>query len=160
MVRILRLLVWLTIAWCVMTSTHELGHLLGGWASGGTLQTFDLAPWRVPYSIFSPDPHPLVTLWSGPLIGVMAPSAVAWTCRRNGLWFIASFCMLANGLYLATGWLSGDRYLDAPQLLDHGAHPLALLAYCTLTIVFGYARFRQACIHLWTDAANGPPQDD
>lgn len=129
-----------------MTFTHELGHMIGGACCGGVLQSADLRPWRLPYSIFEPDPFPLVTLWAGLLIGVLAPVAVAMIVRRDGMWFIANFCVLANGAYIAVAWFSGDRFLDTPRLLEHGVSPFTIAAYCVLTIGFGYVGFRRSCI--------------
>ncbi|RMF40779.1 MAG: hypothetical protein D6753_10925 [Planctomycetota bacterium] len=57
----------------VMAFTHEIGHIVGGWCCGGTLKTADLIPWHLPYSIFDPDPKPLVTLWCGPILGIVVP---------------------------------------------------------------------------------------
>ncbi len=129
-----------------MTFTHELGHIMGGVCCGGKLQAADLWPWHLPYSIFEPDPRPLVTLWCGPLIGVLLPMALAVILRREWAWFIAHFCIIANGSYLAAAWFSGDRYLDTPKLLEHGASPIAITLYCLLTIVGGYVGFRRACV--------------
>lgn len=129
-----------------MTTVHESGHVVCGWASGGTLQRTDLLPWHMPYSLFEPDPRPLVTLWGGPLVGVLVPLAFALVVRRAGTWFVAYFCLLANGAYLAAAWVSGERYLDTPQLLEHGAHPATIAAYCALTIGFGYVGLRRQCI--------------
>ncbi len=143
--RVIPLLLLLIVAWCVMTFTHECGHLLGGWLGGGTLQQFDLAPWRLPYSLFDPDPRPLLTLWSGPLLGVAVPLLAALVIRRPWIWFIAYFCLLANGIYLAAAWVSGDRFLDTQRLLDHGAHPITIVLYCLITIPTGYLGFRHAC---------------
>lgn len=128
----------LTASWLVMTSIHELGHIVGGWCSGAKLQQVDLLPWHLPYSIFDPDPLPLVTLWCGPVLGVLVPLTVALLLRQYWMWFIANFCLLANGVYIAAAWFSGDRYLDTPQLLAHGAHPFTIALYCTLTIGGGY----------------------
>ena len=143
----------LIAAWCVMTLTHELGHVLCGWLGGGRLQRADLLPWHLPYSIFDPDPHPLVTLWGGPILGVLIPFAVATAMRRKLAWGIAHFCMLANGSYLATAWLTGDRYLDTARLLQNGAHPLSIALYCAVTIGFGYRGFRNYCIELLSPVA-------
>ncbi|MEZ6058125.1 MAG: hypothetical protein R3C01_15610 [Planctomycetaceae bacterium] len=129
-----------------MTFTHEMGHIIGGTCCGGSLQSADLLPWHLPYSIFEPDPYPLVTLWAGLIFGALAPVAVAMVIQRNGMWFIANFCVLANGSYIATAWISGDRYLDTPKLLEHGASPIAISLYCLLTIGFGYVGFRRSCI--------------
>ena len=140
----------LLAAWCVMTLTHELGHILGGWVSGGTLTQADLVPWRMPYSFFEPNPYPLFTLWCGPLFGVIGPVVIGAMVRERWAWFIADFCILANGMYIATAWLSGDHHLDAPKLLEHGAQPESILVYCVVTIGIGYVRFRQDCIRVLT----------
>ena len=102
---------------------------MGGWLGGGTLQQADLRPWHLPFSIFSPDPRPLLTLWCGPILGVLAPCGVALVVRQNWMWLIANFCLLANGLYLALAWLSGDRLLDTVRLLEAGAWPAAIAVY-------------------------------
>ena len=138
----------LAASWCVMTVVHETGHIVCGWACGGTLQDADIAPWHLPHSSFDPDPLPLVTLWGGPVIGALLPLTVAALIRRYWLWFIAYFCVLANGAYLATAWVSGERNLDTPKLLLQGAHPVTIVAYCALTIGIGYIGFRRQCIRV------------
>ena len=136
----------LVASWFVMTFVHEIGHIVCGYACGGTLSDADLLPWHLPYSFFEPDPYPLVTLWGGPIIGVMIPVAVAFLIRSNWMWFIAYFCLLANGTYLATAWVSSDRLLDTPKMLEHGAHPISIAIYCLLTIGIGYTGFRRHCV--------------
>ena len=138
----------LAASWCVMTVVHESGHVICGWIGGGQLQEADLTPWRLPYSRFQPDPHPLLTLWGGPVIGAMLPLIAAAIAKQRWLWFIAYFCLLANGGYLATAWISGERFLDTPRLLHHGAHPATIAAFCVATIATGYYGFRKECIRL------------
>lgn len=152
--RLLRFVALLVASWCVMTFTHEAGHIIGGWLSGGTLQAAELRPWRLPYSIFGPDPRPLITLWSGPLLGVILPLAVALLIRRSWAWFIADFCLLANGAYLTAAWFSGDGFLDTPRMIEAGASPVAIAIYCALTLGIGYIRFRRDCVHIF--AHSGP----
>ena len=94
---------------------------------------------------FPPAWERLVTLWGGPILGVMIPAAIAFVIRTRWIWFVAYFCMLANGLYIATAWVSGDRFLDTPKMLEHGAHPISIAVYCLLTIGFGYVGFRRYC---------------
>lgn len=137
---------WLVVAWCVMTLTHELGHIVCGLSCGGRLVSFELRPWRLPHSLFAPDPCPLIRLWGGPLLGVLIPLALAWSIRRTAAWLVAHFCTLSNGLYLAAGWASGGRFLDTAELLQHGAHPAAIMLYCIVTISIGYIGFRRHCI--------------
>jgi len=155
--RVIRFLILLSVSWCVMTFTHEIGHVIGGWVCGGHLKTAELRPWQLPYSIFNPDPYPLVTLWSGPILGVVIPVGLALFIRQSVAWFVASFCVLANGLYLAVGGLSGDNLLDTSQLLQHGAHPLSIGLYCLVTISIGYVGFRRSCIRVFSvnDRKNG-----
>lgn len=138
----------LVAAWTVMTFTHELGHLMGGFVGGAKLTSVDLAPWRLPYSIHSPDPYPLLTLWAGPILGVTVPMSLAAFVRSGWAWLIADFCLLANGCYLALAWLFGDRWLDTARLLDAGTHPAWIAAFCVITIAIGYVRFRADCVRL------------
>lgn len=152
--RVLQFVILLVASWSAMTFTHESGHLIGGWLCGGTLKAADVLPWHLPYSIFDPDPHPLITLWSGPILGVVVPFVIALIMRRNWMWFLAHFCMLANGAYLATAWASGDKYLDTPKLLEHGAHPATIAIYCLLTICFGYRGFRRHCIRVLSSSSS------
>ncbi len=143
--RVAEFILLLAAAWCVMTVTHESGHILCGWAAGGTLREAAIAPWNLPHSHFDPDPLPLVTLWGGPILGVLVPLAIAIILRRGWCWFIAYFCLIANGSYLAIAWYTGERFLDTPKLLHHGAPPTTIAAYCVITILVGYWGFRKQC---------------
>ncbi len=146
--RWLKLVVLIVAGWCVMTFTHECGHIVGGWLSGATLRSAELRPWHLMHSLYEPDPYPLITLWSGPVLGALVPLGVALIVRREWMWFLAHFCLLANGAYLATAWISGDRFLDTRRLLDAGAWPISIGAYCLLTVGWGYFRFRANIITL------------
>ena len=151
--RLLQLAILLLTSWCVMTFIHESGHIICGCACDGRLTSADLIPWHLPYSLFDPNPRPLVTLWGGLVLGVVIPLAIALVIRRDWMWFVSHFCTLANGAYLATAWISGDRYLDTPKLLEHGAHPATIAIYCLLTIGFGYVGFRRQCIRVISSGA-------
>ena len=155
--RLLKFAGLLVASWCVMTFTHEMGHIVAGSCCGGTLQSADLRPWRLPYSLFNPDPMPLVTLWAGPILGVIVPVALALIVRRNWMWFIAHFCVIANGTYIATAWYSGDRYLDTAKLLEHGSPPLLIAVYCAITITAGYFGFRHCCMLLFDSQVKSGP---
>lgn len=143
-------LLLLILSWCVMTFTHELGHIITGCCSGGHLQKWDLAPWRLPYSFFDPNPHPLLTLWGGPILGAVIPCVVATVWRSNRGWFVAYFCVLANGIYLLLAWWSGERFLDTPQLLEQGASRFSVGLFCLVTISMGYIGIRKTCMLLLT----------
>src|SRR5262249_47830389 len=71
------------------------------------------------------NPHPLVVVWAGPVLGVLLPLAlwgVAALLRLPGafvLRFFAGFCLIANGAYLGVG--SFDRIGDCGEMLRHGS---------------------------------------
>ncbi|XZE22087.1 hypothetical protein SH449x_002003 [Pirellulaceae bacterium SH449] len=144
--RYCRFALLMVLSWTVMTFTHEMGHIVGGLCGGGKLTSASVVPWRIPYSIFDPDPFPLVTLWSGLSFGAMMPVIAATVINRPSVWFVAHFCLLANGSYIAVAWLTGDSYLDTARLLAHGASPLSIAVYCMITIGWGYFGFRNSCI--------------
>jgi hypothetical protein len=148
--RWLHLLMMLCLAWLTMTTTHEVGHIVSGLASGGVLRHADLWPWHLPFSLFEPHPHPLITLWMGPVLGVSLPVGLAMVIRRKWSWFVANFCILANGCYLATAWITGDRFLDTAQLLAAGAWPVSVFGFCAVTILVGYVRFRESCVEIFS----------
>ncbi|TWU51999.1 hypothetical protein [Rubripirellula reticaptiva] len=147
MTRMLTAIGLLVVAWSIMTTTHEIGHVVGGWCGGATLTKFSIAPWRLPFSLHSPDPNPRLTLWAGPLLGTLGPFCVAAAIRRRWAWFVADFCMLANGCYLALAWISGERFLDTPRMLAAGVAPATIATYCAMTISLGYVRFRADCVN-------------
>lgn len=157
---VIRLAALLVLAWPVMTITHEVGHLIGGWLGGATLVDVQLMPWQLPYSVFHPDPHPRLTLWSGPLFGALAPLVVAAILRRPAVWWVAWFCMLSGGVYLAIGAFAGGRELDTPRLLHHGASPWSIVAFSLLTIGWSYPRFRDACIACLRDQDDSTDSED
>lgn len=145
-------------SWCVMTTTHELGHIVVGLACGGTLVHADIVPWHPPHSMFDPDPYPLLTLWGGPILGVALPNLFAWLLRKSWAWFVADFCTLANGCYISLAWLTGDSYLDTTRLLNEGASLWSVVLYCFLTIGFGYFAFRRDCIEVLSARSNLSPK--
>ncbi|QDT04127.1 hypothetical protein K227x_25150 [Rubripirellula lacrimiformis] len=150
---------WMVVSWVVMCVTHEIGHIIGGFIGGAELTDFDLAPWRLPYSIHQPDPVPRLTLWSGPIFGVVAPLVIASVLRYRWAWLVADFCVLANGSYLALAWVSGDPLLDTPRMLSAGVSPWTIGLYCLVTIAAGYVLFRRDCIRFFESASNASKPD-
>jgi hypothetical protein len=150
---VLRFMLLLVLSWSVMVTTHELGHIVSGCCLGATLDDFDIRPWRLQYSLFSSDSHPLLTLWGGPVLGVLAPLAVAMLFSTPEIWFVADFCLLANGVYLALAWIAGDSHLDTPRILQHGGSPVVVAIFCMITIGIGYLRFRRDVIAVFSKAS-------
>ncbi|WP_146580826.1 hypothetical protein [Neorhodopirellula pilleata] len=141
-----------------MTFSHEIGHLIGGWCGGATLTGYSVSPWRLPFSLHNPDPNPMLTLWAGPVLGVTLPILAALLIRQSWCWFVADFCLLANGVYLALAWWAGDRFLDTPRMLAAGVAPISIITFCLATVALGYVRFRADCIHVLAIDAQEPSE--
>lgn len=115
-----------------MQGIHEFGHVVAAMLTGGEVERI---VWRVDTfsrTDVSPNPHPLIVCWAGPLLGAALPliACAAFSRRRrvSPLWqFFAGFCLIANGSYLAAGSL--DRAGDAGTLLEQGV-PAWLLWIC------------------------------
>ena len=150
------------LGWCVMGATHEAGHLLGGWAGGGTPRDWWLGPWPPPHSRVAPDPHPALTLWAGPVLGCGVPVLLAalvpgrWPRWRARGWFLADFCLLANGAYLLVAWVTGDRLLDTARLLAAGVSPVRIALFAGTATAVGYVRFREDCRAVWERRGRRP----
>jgi hypothetical protein len=137
-------------SWLGMQAVHECGHVLGASMTGGTVARVVLHPLTISRTDLERNPSPLVVVWAGPLIGVMAPLlvwAIAAAARLQGafvLRFFAGFCLLANGLYLGIG--SFDRVGDCGEMLRHGSEVWQLWLFGALT----------APVSLWLWHGQGP----
>jgi hypothetical protein len=112
-------------AWLGMQAVHELGHVVGAWLTGGTVERVVLHPLAISRTDVAPNPAPLVVVWAGPIVGILVPLA-AWgnlaAARSPGAWaarFFAGFCLLANGLYIGIGSFEGVG--DAGDMLRAGS---------------------------------------
>ncbi|MCU0880337.1 MAG: M50 family metallopeptidase, partial [Pirellulaceae bacterium] len=112
-------------AWLGMQAVHELGHVVGAWLTGGTVERVVLHPLAISRTDVAPNPEPLVVVWAGPIVGILLPLA-AWGivayAARQGAWavrFFAGFCLLANGLYIGIGSFEGVG--DAGDMLRAGS---------------------------------------
>jgi hypothetical protein len=125
----------LIACWLGMQAVHELGHVLGAWASGGWVAKVVLFPLTISRTDLAENPHPLLVVWAGPIFGVLLPLgfwAVAAAVKSRVaclLRFFAGFCLLANGLYIGVGSFSGAggghvagaNLTDSGEMLRHGA---------------------------------------
>ena len=126
--------------WLGMMAVHEIGHVMHAWASHGTVSAV-----RVPlagFSIteFSTNPHPHFVAWGGPVWGSVLPlaarGALSFRRGRHGRAFraaqsFAGFCLIANGAYLAVGWVTGAG--DAGDLVAYGTPVWVLVAVGAVT---------------------------
>src|SRR4051794_23984927 len=96
-------------SWLGMQAVHELGHVVGTWATGGKVNRVVLSPTTISRTDVSNNVRPLVVAWAGPLIGVILPLLI-WSGMEAArmptafvLRFFAGFCLIANGLYIGLG---------------------------------------------------------
>lgn len=108
-----------------MQAVHEFGHILGAFATGGRVTAVVLHPLSISRTDVQPNPHPLLVVWAGPILGVLIPlilwlAAVLIRLREAFvLRFFAGFCLIANGAYLALG--SFNHVGDCGILLQNDA---------------------------------------
>jgi hypothetical protein len=118
--------------WLLMMCVHEGGHALGAWLTGGHVVHVVLSPFTLSRTDIAPNPSPLAVVWCGPLLGAAVPAtgaAIAFTLRwplRRWLMAFAGFCLVANGLYLASGIVTPAG--DTQDLLRLGTPPPVLAA--------------------------------
>jgi hypothetical protein len=130
------------IAWFAMQAVHEFGHVIAAWLSGGTVRRVVLHPLTISRTDVSPNPHPLIVAWGGPLFGVAAPtfllaaSISICRCCTKFFHFFAGFCLIANGAYIGAG--SFYEIGDAGDLLRHGAPRWTLMAFGVGSLIAGF----------------------
>jgi hypothetical protein len=129
-------------AWIMMMVTHEFGHILHAWLSGGQVSGVSVPAWGFSRTDLTENPHPLFVAWGGPIWGCLIPLGllgVARATRRRDLripLFFLGFCLIANGAYLAFG--SIDRAGDAGDLLRFGSRLPILIAFGAVTMSAGF----------------------
>jgi len=141
--RVLLILGTLALSWYGMMLVHEVGHCLGAWIGGGTVQRVVFHPLRFTETVVNPNPRPLLTVWLGPIVGVTLPlivwgaMALAKVPGHAVARFVAGFCLLANGSYIGAG--SFDRVADAGVMLFLGAPIWTLWLFGLVTAPAGLA---------------------
>src|SRR5690606_19206569 len=135
--RLLLITSLITLSWLAMQIVHEAGHVLGAWATGGTVTAVVLHPLTISRTDVESSQSPLAVVWAGPLVGTGLPligsfAAAGVEARSSYLWrFFAGFCLVANGVYIGSGVLLPVG--DAADLVRLGATPwsLGLFGVCT-----------------------------
>ncbi len=136
-------------AWTVMTLFHEMGHLFAGLLGRGQLLGLELRPWHLPDSQFVGDRFPRVTIWAGPVLGSLVPLGIACLVKRPATWFVAWFCLLANGLYLFLGLFSDGSELDTRKLIRAGTPTTVVAIIASVAATVGYWKLRRVCLGMW-----------
>ncbi len=131
----------LALSWYGMMAVHELGHVAGAKLTGGTIVTVVLHPLTISRTDVSPNPHPAIVVWLGPVIGIVLPLVVFLLVPRRNVYarnlarFFASFCFIANGAYISFG--SFDRVGDCGEMLRTGTPFWVMIAFGAATIPIG-----------------------
>ncbi len=134
---------FLGFCWLAMQAVHELGHVLGAYATGGTVVRVVLHPLTISRTDVHPNPHPLLVTWAGPAVGALLPLLVylaALALRVPGRFlfrFFAGFCLVANGAYIGVGSVGGIA--DAANLMRHGAPQWQLVLFGVAAVALGLA---------------------
>jgi hypothetical protein len=128
-------------SWLGMQAVHEFGHVAGAWLTGGRVARVVLHPLTISRTDLARNPHPLLVVWAGPVLGCLLPLA-AWSLAAALRWpwaylprFFAGFCLVANGAYIAVGSL--DRVGDAGVMLRHGSPAWWLWAFGAVAVPAG-----------------------
>jgi sterol desaturase/sphingolipid hydroxylase (fatty acid hydroxylase superfamily) len=143
-----------------MQVVHELGHVLLAWASKGTVTKVALHPLIVSRTDLAENPHPLAVVWGGPLVGFVLPLVAfgaASICRVPSVYlfrFFAGFCLVANGVYIGTGWLIANG-ADPGVMIENGSPTWLLVVFGLLTFPAGLYLWHRQGHHFGLAEANG-----
>lgn len=131
----------IAFSWLGMQAVHELGHVVGSWLTGGDVSHVSLHPLSISRTDLSNNPHPLVVVWAGPLIGCVLPLLfflIAKLCRVGFVYlfkFFAAFCLIANGGYIGFG--PGRGELDTGVMVTLGTPRWIMVTFGLLAISAG-----------------------
>ncbi len=153
------ILTFIGFSWLAMQAVHELGHVAATLATGGTVENVVLHPLAMSRTEVGTNPHPVVQVWAGPVVGVLLPLLaylVAWVARAPGLYlfrFFPGFCCVANGTYIAFG--PSDTGMDTEVMLLLGASRWHLLLFGVPAITLGLYLWHGLGSHFGLGEAKG-----
>jgi len=131
----------LWISWLAMMLVHESGHVLGAVFTGGRVRRVVWHPAVISRTDVRPNPHPLIEVWAGPLIGSIVPLAFAVLASvirlrvAHVLWVVAGFCLIANGAYIGIGAVRPVG--DAKELIELGVARWTLALFGMIAAIPG-----------------------
>jgi hypothetical protein len=100
-----------------------------------------LHPCTISRTDVQPNPHPLLVVWAGPLVGAGFPLLAfvfARVLRSPGVYlfrFFAGFCLIVNGVYIGLGSFQG--LADAGDMVRHGSPRWTLILFGLATAPLG-----------------------
>lgn len=132
---------FLPLCWFSMMAVHELGHVIGAVATGGMVERVVLHPLTISRTDVLPNPHPLLVVLAGPVVGVVLPLGLSLAAKvSNFKWaymlqYFAGFCLIANGAYISIG--SFGKIGDAGDMLRHRSPMWSLWLFGVVTLPLG-----------------------
>jgi hypothetical protein len=155
--QLLLIATFLPLCWLAMQAVHELGHVVGAVATGGTIEKVVLHPLTISRTDVSPNTRPLIVVWAGPVVGVLLPLLLLLAARRLKwaylIQFFAGFCLIANGAYIGIGSLG--KIGDAGEILRHGIAIWLLWLFGAVCFPFGLYLWNGLGPHFGLGAAAG-----
>lgn len=150
---------FLPFCWLAFMAFHELGHVMAAWMTGGTIGQVILHPLAISRTDVSPNPNPLVTVWAGPIVGILLPLlvwGVFWKFKIRGDYlarFFAGFCLIANGAYIGIG--SFENIGDAGDMMRYGTPIWLLWLFGILTVPLGFLAWHKLGPQFGLGESNG-----
>jgi Peptidase M50B-like len=132
---------FLPLCWLALMAVHELGHVIGAVATGGTIERVVLHPLAISRTDVFPNPNPMLVVWAGPLLGAVLPLGLLLTAKvAKFRWayliqFFEGFCLIANGAYIGVG--SFGRIGDAGDMLRRGSPMWCLWLFGVTSLPLG-----------------------
>ena len=129
-------------SWLGMQAAHESGHVVGSLLTGGKVAIVVLHPLTISHTEMIDNPHPLVVVWAGPLVGVMLPLILWGLFAATGVpgafvaRFFAGFCLITNGAYLGAGSFLGVG--DCREILRQGSPVWVLRVFGAVAVPMGF----------------------
>jgi hypothetical protein len=158
--QIILIATFIPLCWLAMQVAHELGHVLLAWTTNGEVTKVALHPLIISRTDLAENPHPLAVVWGGPVLGALLPLAAFGTAsisRIPGAYllrFFAGFCLVANGVYIGTGWLIANG-ADPGVMLQNGSPRWLLVVFGLLTFPGGLYLWHRQGHHFGLAEANG-----
>lgn len=147
------------VSWLGMQAIHEAGHVLGAGLTGGRVARVVLHPTTISRTDLAENPHPLVVVWAGPVLGAAVP-LLLWgvmdALKQPSafvLRFFAGFCLVANGAYIAGGSFAGIG--DCSEMLRHGSPRWTLWLFGIVTVPVGFWLWHRQGSYFGLGTANG-----
>lgn len=135
-------LLLLANCWLWMQGIHEFGHVAGAVVSSGNVTHVVWHFAEISRTDVSPNPHPLLVCWAGPLVGSLLPLIASYIIRRSPqLVFFTGFCLVSNGTYVSVG--SFERIGDAGVLLQNGSSVVTLWCAGASAVVVGFGMWHR-----------------